>query len=55
MKPLAATELRRLAKVQDLELAPEVMERLLPMVRDLLAVAESVRRKAQAWASDDDE
>jgi len=43
MKPLTLTRLREMAKVRDLEVSEQDLTRLLPMVRDLLAVARRLR------------
>lgn len=43
MKPLSAARLRRMASAVHLELVDEELARLLPMVRDLLAVAQKLR------------
>jgi hypothetical protein len=41
--PLSVTALRELARLRRLELGDEDLERLRPMVQDLLAVAERLR------------
>ena len=43
MKPLTEARLRRMATALDLDLEDEELARLLPMVRDLLAVAQKLR------------
>jgi hypothetical protein len=46
MKSLSAAKLRRIATAVHLELADEELARLLPMVRDLLAVAQKLRHES---------
>jgi len=43
MKPLTEARLRRMATALDLDLEDEELARLLPMVRDLLTVAQKLR------------
>ncbi len=43
MKPLTLTRLREMAKIRDLDVGEQDLIRLLPMVRDLLAVARRLR------------
>jgi len=43
MKPLSLTRLREMAKVRGLDVSEQDLTRLLPMVRDLLAVARRLR------------
>lgn len=45
MKPLTVARLRRMLAARHLELADEELTRLLPMVRDLLAVAQKLRHE----------
>ena len=45
MKPLTEAKLRRMLAALHLELADEELTRLLPMVRDLLAVAQKLRHE----------
>jgi len=43
MKPLSLTRLREMVKVRELDVGEQDLTRLLPMVRDLLAVARRLR------------
>jgi hypothetical protein len=52
MTRLSAARLRNLARARDLKLAEEEIERLRPMVEDLLNIAERIRKRASEWAPD---